>query len=123
MVIGDERTEVDLAVDAPPIELPEAVDGLPVLTSLDLGGRKVLTIVDGLEARDYADLHALAGILGRRTCIAAALSMDPGVRVNDVAEAFTRVTSIFDERFPAGAEEAAAIKRYFTDWADELGAT
>jgi len=123
VIFGDERTEVDLAVDSPPIELPEVVDGLPVLTSLDLGGRKVLTIVDRLEARDYADLHALAGILGRRTCIEAALSMDSGTRVGDVADAFARVTSILDERFPAGADEAVAIKRYFTDWADELGAT
>ena len=63
------------------------------------------------------------GILGRRTCIEAALSMDPGIRVNDIADAFTRVTSILDKRFPAGADEAAAIKRYFSDWADELGAT
>ncbi len=67
MVFGDERTEVDLAVDSAPIELPEAIDGLSVLTSLDLGGRKVLTIIDRLEARGYTDLHALAGILGRRT--------------------------------------------------------
>ncbi|MEZ5407681.1 MAG: nucleotidyl transferase AbiEii/AbiGii toxin family protein [Acidimicrobiales bacterium] len=123
VIFGDETTEVDLAVDSPPIELPEAVDGLPVLTSLDLGGRKVLTIVDRLEARDYADLHALAGILGRRTCIEAALSIDSGIRVGDVADAFARVTWILDERFPAGADEAAAIKRYFTDWADDLGAT
>ncbi len=87
------------------------------------GESSALTIVDRLEARDYTDLHALAGILGRRTCIEAAFSMDPGVRANDIADAFTRVTSILDERFPAGFEEAAAIKRYFTDWADELGAT
>lgn len=106
-----------------PRELPEAVDGLPVLTLLDLGGRRVHTIVDRLEARDYTDLQALAGIIGRRTCIEAALSMDPGVRVNDVADAFTLVTSILDERFPAGADEAAAVKRYFANWADELGAT
>lgn len=49
--------------------------------------------------------------------------MDPGIRVNDVADAFTRVTSILDERFPAGAGEVAAIKRFFIDWADELGPT
>jgi Nucleotidyl transferase AbiEii toxin, Type IV TA system len=64
---GEDRTEVDLAVDSPPLELPETVDGLPVLTSLDLGGRKVLAIVDRLEARDYTDLHALASLLGRQS--------------------------------------------------------
>jgi len=122
VTLGNQRTEVDLAVDSPPIELPEAVDGLAVLTTLDLGGRKVPTIVDRLEARDYADLRALAGILGRWTCIEAGLSMDPGARVSEVADAFARVTSILDERFPPGPEDAAVIKRYFTDWADELRA-
>lgn len=120
---GDQRTELDLAVDSPPLELPEAIDGLPVLTSLDLSGRKVLTIVDRLEARDYADLSALAGVLSRSTCIEAALTMDPGVRVSDVADAFARVTSILDERFPADTKDPAVIKCYFTDWADELRAS
>ena len=46
---GGERTEIDLAVDSPPLEPLENVSGLPVLTSLDLSGRKVLAIVDRLE--------------------------------------------------------------------------
>ena len=119
---GEERTEVDLAVDSPPLEPPETVDGLPVLTSLDLGGRKVLAIVDRLEARDYTDLHALAALLGRQTCIEVALSMDAGLRVRDIAEAFARVTSILDHRFPEGTDDSALIKRYFNEWADELQA-
>jgi hypothetical protein len=117
---GKERTEVDLAVDSPPLEPPENVDGLPVLTSLDLGGRKVLAIVDRLEARDYTDLHALAALLGRQTCIDVALSMDAGLRTSDIADAFARVTSILDRRFPEGTDDPALIKRYFTHWADEL---
>ncbi len=117
---GGDRTEVDLAVDSPPLEPPEAVGGLPVLTSLDLGGRKVLAIVDRLETRDYTDLYALAGILGRRTCIEVALSMDAGLRATDIADAFARVTSLLDRRFPEGTEDPALIRRYFTDWADEL---
>jgi hypothetical protein len=120
VTFGQERTEVDLAVDYRSIEAPELVSGLPVLTTLDLGGRKVLAIIDRLEARDYADLRSVAGILGRQTCIEVALSMDAGLRRNDIADAFDRVTAIADHRFPDGTEDSAKIKRYFTDWADEL---
>ena len=34
------------------LEPPTAIDGIPVLTPLDLAARKVLAIVDRLEARD-----------------------------------------------------------------------
>lgn len=120
---GEDRTEVDLAVDSPPLELPEAVDGLPVLTSLDLGGRKVLAMVDRLEARDYTDLHALASLLGRQICIEAALSMDAGLRTSDIADALQRVTALLDHRFPAGTQDPTLMKRYFSEWASELRAT
>ena len=119
---GEERTEVDLAVDSPPIAPPEAVDGLPVLSTLDLGGRKVLAIIDRLEPRDYTDLYALALLLGRQTCIEVALSLDTGLRVSDFADAFERVTALLDHRFPEGTEDSNLIKRYFTEWADELRA-
>ncbi len=54
----DDTVELDLAVDSPLLEPPTAIDGIPVLTPLDLAARKVLAIVDRLEARDYTDLHA-----------------------------------------------------------------
>jgi hypothetical protein len=117
---GDDRTELDIAVDAPTLERPEAVAGLPVLTRLDLAARKVLTMIDRLEARDYTDLHALAEILGRHTCIEAALSMDAGMRAHHIAEAFARVAALTDSRFPAGTEAPTVIKTYFANWADEL---
>ena len=117
---GEERTEVDLAVDSPPLAPPEAIDGLPVLTSLDLAGRKVLAIIDRLEARDYTDLHALAGIVGRHTCIEVAMSMDAGLRTSHIADAFERVATISDPRFPPGTEDPSLIKTYFLDWADTL---
>ena len=96
---------------------------MPVLTSLDLGGRKVLATVDRLEARDYTDLHALAYLLGRQTCIEAALSLDAGLRTSDIADAFQRVTALLDHRFPAGTQDPTVTKLYFSEWASELRAT
>jgi hypothetical protein len=81
---------------------------------------KVLAIVDRLEARDYTDLHALAALVGELTCIEAALSMDAGLRKNDLAEAFARVQRLSDEAFPPASENPASIRRYFTEWANSL---
>lgn len=116
----DDTVELDLAVDSPLLEPPTAIDGIPVLTPLDLAARKVLAIVDRLEARDYTDLHALAHLIGQQTCIDSALTMDAGLSVSAIAEAFERIDRIADDRYPERATDAATTRRYFTTWAHEL---
>jgi hypothetical protein len=112
--------EIDLAVDSPSLEPPQTVDGIPVLTTLDLAARKVLAVIDRLEARDYTDLFALADLVGPETCIDAALSMDAGLRRSDIAEAFARVNRLADASFPTAAGDPASTKQYFTTWANDL---
>ena len=116
----DDTVELDLAVDLPLLEPPRVIDGIPVLTPLDLAARKVLAIVDRLEARDYTDLHALAHLVGQQTCIDSALAMDAGLSVNAIAEAFERIDRIADHRYPDRAVEPATARRYFTTWTREL---
>ena len=116
----DDTVELDLAVDSPLLEPPRAIDGIPVLAPLDLAARKVLAIVDRLEARDYTDLHALAHLVGQQTCIDSALAMDAGLIVSAIAEAFERIGRIPDDRFPDRATDAATTRRYFTTWTREL---
>lgn len=116
----DDTVELDLAVDSPLLEPPTAIDGIPVLTPLDLAARKVLAIVDRLEARDYTDLYALAHLVGQQTCIDSALTMDAGLTASAIAEAFERIDRIPDDRYPERATDAATTRRYFTTWAHEL---
>jgi hypothetical protein len=116
----DDTVELDLAVDSPLLEPPTAIDGIPVLTPLDLAARKVLAVVDRLEARDYTDLHALAQLVGQQTCIDSALTMDAGLSVSAIAEAFERIDRIAENRYPESATDAATTRRYFTTWAHEL---
>lgn len=87
-----QKLDIDLAVDAPALEPWQRIDGLPVLTVLDLAARKVLAIVDRLEARDYTDLHALALIIGQQVSIDAALSLDAGLRTAHIAVRSFRAT-------------------------------
>lgn len=116
----DNTVELDLAVDSPLLEPPRAMDGIPVLTPVDLAARKVLAIVDRLEARDYTDLHALAHLVGQQTCIDSALMMDAGLTVSAIAAAFERIDRIADDRYPDRATDAATTRRYFRTWAHEL---
>ena len=116
----DDTAELDLAVDSPLLEPPGEMDGIPVLTPLDLAARKVLAIVDRLEARDYTDLYALAHLVGQQICIDSTLSMDAGLSVSAIAEAFGRVDRIPDDRFPDRATDAATTRRYFTTWSHDL---
>jgi len=115
-----ETVELDLAVDSPSLEPLQFVDGIPVLGALDLAARKVLAIVDRLEARDYTDLQALALLVGRRACVDAALSMDAGLRTSHVAGAFERISRLADERYPAATADPASTRSYFLSWASEV---
>jgi hypothetical protein len=117
---GDDSVELDLAVDSPRLEPTTAIDGIPVLTLRDLAARKVLAIVDRLEARDYTDLHALAHLVGQQICVESARTMDAGLSVRAIAEAFERIDRIADDRYPERATDAATTRRYFTTWAKEL---
>jgi hypothetical protein len=116
----DDIVELDLAVDSPLLEPAREIDGIPVLAPVDLAARKVLAIVDRLEARDYTDLSALAHLVGQQTCIDSALSMDTGLNVRAIAEAFERVDRIPDDRFSDRTTDAATTRRFFTTWSREL---
>ncbi len=116
----DDIVELDLAVDSPLLEPPRAIDGIPVLTPRDLAARKVLAIIDRLEARDYTDLYALAHLVGHQICIDSALSMDAGLSISAIAEAFERVDRLPDDRFPDRSTDVATTRRFFTTWSHDL---
>ena len=65
-------------------------------------------------------MHALAHLVGQQTCIDSALTMDAGLSVSAIAEAFERIDRIADDRYPERATDAATTRRYFMTWAHEL---
>jgi UDP-N-acetylenolpyruvoylglucosamine reductase len=68
----------------------------------------------------YTDLHALAELLGRPPSIDAALSMDAGLRLGKIAEAFARVARLDDQRFLTVSHDPESIRRYSSTWAGAL---
>jgi hypothetical protein len=120
IAMGGDQVEVDLAVDVPPLRDLEHVDGLPVLSALDLAARKILAILDRSEARDYSDLWALTALLGRSACIHAAQQLDGGVTAPMVATALGRLDRLDDVEFPPGAGDLASLRAGFAAWQAEL---
>lgn len=124
LVTRDEiEVEVDLAVDSPPLFAVETVNNLPVLTAPDLAARKILTILDRSEGRDFSDLWALSRRLGKAACLEWARQLDQGVEPEHVAVAFGRIDRLDDNEFPVPISSVAEIRTWYLNWTEELDTT
>lgn len=117
----EHSVEIDLAIDSPPLRPLEVVDGIPVLSSLDLAGRKILATLDRAEARDRTDLWSLSRLLGRTPCVDAARQLDGAVDAAAVRSAFANIERLADAEFPVVSDEVEVVRAWFNDWRDELG--
>lgn len=113
--------EVDLAIDSPPLFQLNIIDGLPVLAGQDLAARKVLTIIDRAEGRDFTDLHALARQYSESDCIDWAKELDNGVTNIAIANAFSQLTRLDDNELPT--TQPGSVRDAFALWAKELADT
>ncbi len=114
----DGPTGIDLAVDMPTLFPTEVVDGLPVLSSRDLVGRKVLATVDRAEGRDFTDLAALVARFDRESCIGWARQLDPGLTRTAIADAFGKLGRLVDSELPVASPDD--VRDLFAEWGGEL---
>jgi hypothetical protein len=117
---GDDEVEIDLAVDSPPLFPLEAVLDLPVLAGPDLAARKVLTVVDRAEGRDFTDLRALAGLYSQAECIEWAQQLDDGLRPADIARAFRTLDRLDEDDLPCPADEIDELREWYRRWAEHV---
>lgn len=114
-------TEIDLAIDSPPMFPLEYVDGIPTLGTRDLAARKVLALVDRAEGRDFTDLWHLSHELGRHDFVRLAGDLDAGVDAEQVVRAIRHLERLTDDELPCDPAERDAIRRWFSEWSDEIG--
>ncbi|MFN0281210.1 MAG: nucleotidyl transferase AbiEii/AbiGii toxin family protein [Kineosporiaceae bacterium] len=94
-----ESVLVDLAVDATPERPPMLSLAGPTLDPDELAGRKVAALFDLVEARDFADVYALAARYGTERLLELAAAVDAGFDVGvfaDMLDSLARFTD--DER-------------------------
>jgi hypothetical protein len=120
IVHGEEHLLVDLALDSPPTTPPSASFAGPTFGLEELAGRKVVALFDRAEARDFADVFALAQrypkdlLLRRATEVDA--DFDPGV----LASMLGSLNRFPDEEIPVEAGRAHEVRSFFEQWRAEL---
>lgn len=115
---ADDSVLVDLAVDATPERPPSTSVAGPTLDPDDLAGRKVVALFDRAEARDFADVHALAGRYGTDRLLALAAAFDAGFDVAVFTDMLDSLSRFTDEEIPAS--DPAAVRDFASRWAQEL---
>lgn len=109
---------VDLAVDATPERPARMSVAGPTLDPEELAGRKVVALFDRAEARDFADVHALAGRYGTDRLLALAAAFDAGFDRAVLADMLDSLARFTDEEIPA--PDPAAVRDFAGRWAQEL---
>ncbi len=119
---GTESLLVDLAVDSGP-DRPAVVTVIgPSFNPKDLAGRKVIALFNRAQARDFADVFALARRYGKPLLLQLAAEADQGFDERVLAEMFRFLARWRDEELPVPPGEVVALREFFADWARELEA-
>jgi predicted nucleotidyltransferase component of viral defense system len=113
-----ESVLVDLAVDARPERAPSMSIAGPTLDPEDLAGRKVVALFDRAEARDFADVQALADRYGTDRLLELAAAVDAGFDVAVFADMLDSLARFSDAEIPA--EDPSALRVFASQWADTL---
>lgn len=122
LMISDDREDliVDLGRDSPAAEPVGTTDLGPTLSSRDLAARKTLALFGRAEARDFADVYALADIYGRDRLLKWAADDDPGFDRQVFADMLASMDRLTDEDLPVDAPTVPALRAYFRNWTAEL---
>jgi Nucleotidyl transferase AbiEii toxin, Type IV TA system len=120
VVSGDENLLVDLALDAPP-HLPPSDSAVgPTFGLEELAGRKLLALFDRAEARDFADVYALAQRYGTDVLLDRAAQVDPGFDPGVLTTMIGSLDRFTDAEIPVDAEVVADLREFFNQWQDQL---
>ncbi|MEX2627444.1 MAG: nucleotidyl transferase AbiEii/AbiGii toxin family protein [Ilumatobacteraceae bacterium] len=117
---GDDQVIVDLAIDVPAGRPLAITIAGPTFDPEELAGRKVAALFGRAEARDFADVYALAQRFDRSVLIERAAEIDLGFDRRVLAEMMRTIDRFDDDELPVEPSDVAATRAFFEHWADEL---
>jgi Nucleotidyl transferase AbiEii toxin, Type IV TA system len=120
LVAGPEELVVDIALDSPPERPANISIAGPTFHPEELAGRKVIALYDRAEARDFADVFDLARRYGTRLLLERAAEVDPGFDRRVFVDMLRSLARFTDDELPVPADEVAALRAFFADWANEV---
>ena len=119
-VAGAHELLVDIAIDAPPARPPVLSVVGPTFHPEELGGRKLAALFGRAEARDFADVWALAQRFSRSLLLYWALQVDLGIDLSVLAEMMRTLDRFGDDEIPVAPSDVADLRRFFGSWAEAL---
>lgn len=114
----DNSVVVDLAVDATPANPAMMSVAGPTLDPDELAGHKVVALFDRAEARDFADVHALAARYSLDDLIDMAERIDAGFDLAIFADMLDSHRRFTDEEIPS--PDPDGVRRFVERWSAEL---
>jgi hypothetical protein len=92
----------------------------PTLDPDDLVGRKVIALFDRAEARDFADVYALATATAWTRLLEIAAAVDAGFDLDVFVDMLDSQAHFADDEIPAPDGDVAAVRTFAADWAASL---
>lgn len=123
LVAADEKLLVDLVLDSPPALPPSPSIAGPTFALEELAGRKLLALFDRAEARDFADVYALAQRYDTNVLLDRAAQIDPGFDLTILANMLGSLSRLTDEELSVDPDQAAELRAFFHRWQHELRGT
>ena len=93
----------------------------PTFDPEELAGRKLAALFGRAEARDFADVFALAQRFDRSLMLRRAAEVDLGFNLQVLADMMRAIDRFTDDELPVGDTSVDAVRRFFRRWADEIG--
>jgi hypothetical protein len=119
-VTGPEDLLVDIALDSQPGEPPTMSMAGPKYAPKELAGRKVVALFDRFAARDFVDVFALSHTYRKADLLTWAGDINPGLDLPYFVEALDALPRYSDLDLSLGEVDVAALRTFFSEWADEL---
>ncbi len=120
LISGEDELIIDIAIDAPPGRPPVVSIVGPVFDPEELAGRKLIALFDRAEARDFADVYALAQRFGTFLLLERAKEVDTGFNTSTLVEMLRTLSRFSDDEIPVTSTDRPALRHFFQTWADEL---
>ncbi len=120
VVTGDDELVVDLALDSPPSLPPAPSDAGPTFALEELAGRKLIALFDRAEARDFADVFALAQCYDTDLLLRRAVEIDTGFSPTVFAIMLGSLGRFTDDEIPIAPEQVAPLRDFFQQWRLQL---
>ena len=120
-VRGTEEVLVDIAIDVA-ARFPSQISVLgPTFNHEELAGRKMLALFDRAEARDFADVFALAKHFSKELLLLRASELEVSLETEVLAAMMRSLSRFSDDELPIDQSSTDELRNFFAVWANELG--